>query len=171
MTREEFSVLVKGMRAVFTQTTFIPDKSAFDTWYMLLGDLDYTVASAAIQKYMVTNKFPPTPAEIREIAAGIVQGETPDWSDGWEQVLKLIRKYGSYNQAAAMNEMDDLTRQTVERLGFLELCMSEKISVDRANFRDIYNQLAERKQKAAQLPPALTNSIKGLLNETKLLKE
>ena len=170
MTREEFSVLVKGMRAVFTQTTFIPDKNAFDTWYMLLGDLEYPVASVAIQKYMVTNKFPPTPAEIREIAAGVVQGETPDWSDGWETVLRMIRKYGSYNQAAAMQEMDSITRQTVERLGYMELCLSENIAVERANFRDIYKQIAERKQKAAQLPPALTNSIRGLLNETKYLE-
>lgn len=170
MTRDEFKTLAKGMKAVYTKPEFLPDRGAFEVWFSLLEDLSYEAANMAIQKHMATNKFPPTIADIRENAASVMRGDVPDWSDGWEQVLRLIRKYGSYNQTAAMNEMDDLTRQTVERLGFLELCMSEKISVDRANFRDIYTQLAERKQKAAQLPPALTHSIRGLLNETKMIE-
>lgn len=71
MTRDEFKILVKGMKAVYAQSTFIPDKDAFEMWFALLCDLPYKTANIAIQKYMLTEKFPPTPAEIREGFLGI----------------------------------------------------------------------------------------------------
>lgn len=68
MTREEFKTLVKGMKAVYAQPTFIPDQDAFNVWFELLKDIPYQQANVAIQKYMLTEKFPPTIADIREKA-------------------------------------------------------------------------------------------------------
>ena len=58
-----------------------------------------------------------------------------------------------------MESFDPITRQCVERLGFKQICMSENISADRANFRMIYEQLAERRRQEAQMPEALKNLI------------
>ena len=44
MTREEFAVLVKAMKAVYSSENFIADKDAFDVWYGLLKDLPYEQA-------------------------------------------------------------------------------------------------------------------------------
>ena len=79
MEREEFKKLVKGMKAVYAQPTFIPDQDAFNMWFALMGDLQYEVAAMAVKKYMLTNKFPPTVAELRELASGIVNGEPMSW--------------------------------------------------------------------------------------------
>lgn len=152
MTREEFKVLCKGMKAVYTQPSFLPDADAFNIWYSLLQDIDYMVAQAAIQKYMLTNKFPPTIADIREYATTIKTGEKPLWSDGWEEVLKAIRKYGSYRESEALESMTEITRKSVQRLGFRNICMSENIMADRANFRMIYEQIAEREHTSKQIP-------------------
>ena len=73
MTREEFKTLVKGMKAVYAQPTFIPDQDAFNVWFELLKDIPYQQANVAIQKYMLTEKFPPTIADIREKATQIVE--------------------------------------------------------------------------------------------------
>ena len=72
MEREEFKILVKAMKAVYAQPTFIPDKDAFDVWYGLLQDLPYEQANLAIQKYMTSEKFPPTIADIRTKATEII---------------------------------------------------------------------------------------------------
>lgn len=48
------------------------------------------------------------------------------------------------------------------------LCFSEEIQVDRANFRMIYEQQAERDKQDAQLPPklkALISNMPNLLEE------
>ena len=54
MERDQFKLLCKGMKAVYTQETFLPDADAFNIWFALLGDLEYKVLNAAIQKYMLT---------------------------------------------------------------------------------------------------------------------
>lgn len=162
MEREQFKVLCKGMKAVYTQEAFLPDQDAFNIWFALLGDLEYAVLNAAIQKYMLTNKFPPTIADLREIATTICTGAIPDWGEGWEQVLNAIRRYGYCRETEALETMDELTKTCVKRLGWRNLCMSENNNQDRANFRMIYEQLAERTKKENTLPLSLNNTIKQL---------
>lgn len=162
MTYDEFKILAKGMKAVYTQPTFLPDADAFNIWYQLLQDIDYKIANAAIQKYMLTSKFPPTIADIREQVASVVNGEKPLWSDGWEEVVRAIKNYGSYGQKEAMESMSDITRMAVRRMGYIDLCRSENPVADRANFRDIFNMIAERQVKANQLPVTLVGLIKSI---------
>lgn len=162
MTKEEFKVLCKGMKAVYVQPTFIPDQDSFNIWFSLLQDLDYMVAQAAIQKYMLTNKFPPTIADIREYATSISIGEKPLWSDGWEEVQMAIRKFGSYREDEALESMTETTRRAVQRLGFKSICMSENIMADRANFRMVYEQIADREHAAKQIPMKLNNLIESI---------
>lgn len=50
MTREEWAVLVKAMKAVYTSPSFLPDQYAFDTWYGLLKDLDYKLLSFGLKE-------------------------------------------------------------------------------------------------------------------------
>lgn len=162
MEREQFKILCKGMKAVYTQETFLPDADAFNIWFSLLGDLEYPVLNAAIQKHMLTNKFPPTIAELREAATTIRAGSVPDWGEGWEKVLQAIRQFGYMRESEALRTMDELTRKCVQRLGWRNLCMSENNNTDRANFRMIYEQLQSREQKERILPIALSNTIKQL---------
>lgn len=89
-------------------------------------------------------------------------GTTPDWGNGWEQVENAIKIYGSYRQAEALESMDEITRDTVKRLGFYNLCMSENQTADRANFRMIYEQIAERKKRDKQIPESLRLTIQNM---------
>ena len=162
MTREEFKVLVKGMKAVYAQPTFIPDQDAFNMWFALVGDLPYEVCSVAIKKYMLTNKFPPTVAEIRELASNVVNGDQLNWGEAWERAMTAVRRYGSYNQVEAMNSLDPLTRKCVDSIGFMQLCMSENIMVERAHFQKIFEIFAKREQTDRQIPLQLRQAISQL---------
>lgn len=162
MTREEFKILVKGMKAVYAQPTFIPDQDAFNMWHALIGDLPYEVCNVAIQKYMLTNKFPPTVAEIRELAAEVVNGEPLTWGESWERALNAVRKYGSYNKGAAMESLDPLTRKCVDSIGYMQLCMSENIMVERAHYQKVFEVYAKREQTEKQMPLALQQAISRL---------
>ena len=162
MTREEFKILVKGMKAIYSQPTFIPDQDAFNMWYALMGDLPYDVCNVSIQKYMLTNKFPPTVAEIREMAAGVVNGDPLTWGESWERALNSVRRYGSYNQMEALNSLDPLTRKCVESIGYMQLCMSENIMVERAHFQKIFEVMAKREQQQKQMPLQLQEAIAKL---------
>lgn len=162
MDREQFKLLVKGMKAVYAQPTFIPDQDAFNMWYALMGDIPYDVLGAAIKKYMLTNKFPPTVAELRELATNIVNGDPITWGESWEKALQAVRRYGSYNQMEALNSLDPLTRKCVESIGYMDLCMSENIMVERAHFQKVFEVFQKREQVDKQIPLQLQEAIQRM---------
>lgn len=159
MTFNEFRILTKAMKAVYTSPNFLPDTYAVKLWYQMLKDIQYEQATVAIQEYMLTNKFPPTIADIRALT---FEREIQDWGTGWQKALNAIRKYGWCRQKEALAELDDITRQTVERLGYMELCTSENLMADRGNFRMIYEQIAEREKDRQCLPEELQSRIKAM---------
>ena len=162
---DKFKILVKGMKAVYTSPNFLPDADAVKIWYRLLQDIPYEVMNLAIQKYMMQCVYPPTVADLRSYSADVVQGDVKDWGEGWEAVLRAIRHFGTYRVAEAMETFDPLTRRCVERLGFRNICMSENINTDRANFRDLYNQLATREREESKVARSVKEGIGKLMLE------
>lgn len=162
MTRDEFKILVKGMKAVYAQPTFIPDQDAFNMWFALIGDLTYDVCNISIQKYMLTNKRPPTVADIREMATTVVNGDPMTWGEGWGKAMRAIRKYGHCDPKGALDSLDPVTRKCVESIGYMTMCMSENIMVERAHFQKIFEIFQKREQTERKLPPALQQSISRL---------
>ena len=173
MDKKEFSIFASALRTYYPREKLLPNEQAMELWYNQLQDIPYNVATATLNKWVATEKWSPSIADIRQLATEVVSGTVNEWSDGWEQVETAIKRYGMYNEAEALESMDEITRQAVKRLGFKNLCLSESQMTDRANFRMIYEQVAERKKKEAQLPEALRlelNKIKmieGVNHENK----
>lgn len=115
MERKEFKTLVKGMKAVYAQPAFIPDQDAFNVWYELLRDLSYEQVNIAIQKYMLTEKFPPTIADIRTKANDIVAKieESMSELEAWSLVSKAISNSGYH----AEEEFDKLPEACQRAVG------------------------------------------------------
>lgn len=156
VTKQEFATLVVAMQAMYGED-FLGTEEALEVWYALLHDLDYQILSKALQQYMLTNKFKPTVAELREIYAELVSPATSDWSEGWGQVSKAIRHYGMYQEKAAMESFDEVTREVVKCLRFQNICLSENIVADRARFAEIYQVIQRRKRTEMNIGSALPN--------------
>ena len=84
-------------------------------------------------------------------------------------MLKAVRTYGSYQPVEAMASLDERTRSCVRRIGFMNICMSENISVERANFRRIYEATAERDAQEMALPAPLREKIAALFGSEQLM--
>ena len=154
MSKQEFATLVLAMQAMYSDE-FIGTEEAMDVWFALLYDLDYKILSKALQKHMLTNKFKPTVAELREIYADLICPAISDWSEGWEKVSRAIGHYGMYRTEEAMESLDEVTREAVKRLGFQNICLSENIVADRARFAEIYQAIQQRKRIAVNIGSAL----------------
>lgn len=168
---DRFKVLAKALKSVYTKDNFLPDAESIKIWYSLLRDIPYEVLNLAIQKYMQSRTFPPTIRDLRELAAEITQGKPAEWGDGWEQVLMAIRRYGVYRESEALASMDELTRECVKRLGFRDICMSENIVADRANFRKIYESLVERRKEDSMLSLSVKTKMAQLLGTGDIIKK
>lgn len=151
---QEFKDLVMEMRNAYTYPNFIADMDAVKTWYRMLGDIPIDILKVAVGKYIATNETPPTIAGLRKLAVAEVK-PLEDWSVGYEVFKKATRKFGYTQEEAALASMDELTRITVRRLGWRELCMSENEMADRANFRTVYEQVRREKSEHYAIPRSL----------------
>ena len=113
MTEQEFSLLVKGMKAVYTFPDFLVDQFTFDMWYSLLKDIPYKVAAAALKHHMQTNPKVPTPADIRNGAYELTRAERMSDSEAWALVSKAISQSG-YN---SQREYDALPPEVQKAVG------------------------------------------------------
>lgn len=171
MTKQEFSKWVMALKTFYPREQLLPNPQAIELWYQELHDIPMNVAEAALRKWVATNKWSPTIAEVREMCVDVKRGDAPDWSDGWAQLQQAIRRYGSYRPAEAMASLDPITRATVKRLGFVNLCVSENPMSDRKQFRDTFEIMAKREQMRLQLPLELQDGIKSIQAEFKLMIE
>lgn len=165
MTTKEFAQFAMALKTFFPRESVLNNNAAMELWYEQLKDIPYQVASAFLSKWVNTEKWAPGIADIRGGCVEITEGAIEDWGHGWEQVERAIRNYGMYRVEEAYESMDELTRSVAKRLGFQNLCTSENFQSDRANFRMIYEQEANRRKLDRQLNP----DVKNFLEEKKQL--
>lgn len=162
MTKKQFATFASAMRTYYPKETLFPTEQALTLWYNQLNDIPYNVAETFLNKWVATNKWSPAISDIREGTTALTNGDFKEWGDAWEETLKAISKYGSYDEPKAMDSLDEVTRRVVKRLGYRNLCFSQEIQVERANFRMIYEQEIAKHKKEAQLPPTLKQIIKDM---------
>ena len=160
MTKQEFSKLAMMMRTCYPRETILPNNNAMDTWFEMLKDIPFDVASAGLQKWCLTNKWSPAISDIRAMAVEVSVESEKDWSEGWQEVQRAVMHYGMYRPDEAMESMSPITRKVVKRLGWMEICTSETPEVNRANFRMIYERESERAKRDAQV----SQNVKELID-------
>ena len=165
MTREEWAVLVKAMKAVYTSPSFLPDQYAFDTWYGLLKDLDYKLLSFGLKKYMQTEWKEPSIAALRQCAQSLLtQKEEINETEAWEKVSRAIRNSG-YHAEEEFARLPELIQKAVSSPGQLrEWALSENVdgkwlSVVQSNFQRTYRAEVQREQERRKLSPDLLKII------------
>lgn len=162
MEKQEFAMLAAAIRTYYPKENILPNQQAMELWYRELCDIPYQVAEAALRRWVATNKWSPSIAEIREMTVNVTQGDDMTWGEAWEKALKAVHRFGYYRAKEALDSLDPLTRRCVENVGFREMCLSENIAVERANFRMIFETLAQRKKTEQQMALPLREAISRL---------
>ena len=171
MTDKEFMVIVKGLKAVYTDPKFLADNDAIDVWFGLLCDLPYQVLSTATQKYMMQEQFPPTIAGLRKKAAEITAPVHEDMSEleAWSLVRKALSNSG-YNAEAEFDKLPELCQKAVgnaSNLREMALMDTETVnSVEQSHFIRNYRTVLDRKRADSQIAPGVMQMVKKIKNET-----
>lgn len=161
MTREEWAVLVKAMKAVYTSPSFLPDQYAFDTWYGLLKDLDYKLLSFGLKKYMQTEWKEPTIAALRQCAGNLTpQSCELNETEAWNLVSRAIWN-SIYNAEEEFAKLPEIVQKAVSSPGQLEEWAKSGnvdgkwLSVVQSNFQRTYRAEVQREQERRKLSPDL----------------
>lgn len=163
MTKREFGLFAAAIRTYYPRENILPNEQAHDLWFRQLQDVPYPVAEAVLAKWVATNKWSPSIADIRDGVAEIQNGgPADDWGEAWDQAMTAIRRFGSYDEDGALASLPPLTREAVRRLGYKSLCWSENQVADRANFRQVYEILSKRKVETDKIPLPVRETLKAL---------
>ena len=168
MTRKEFSQFVAAIKTYYPRENLLPNAEAVSLWYDALGDLDYKAVSKMLLRWVGTNKWSPTIADIR---AGVTTAEKPEleseWTQGWGEVTRAISKFGIYREVDALESMSPAVRDCVKSIGWKNICNSENIGVERGQFRTMYESRSDRIVKAEQTQERLrTTGDNKVLEQT-----
>ena len=169
MTRDEFKAVAARLRAVYAKD-FMPDKEAYDTWYLLLEDLPIGVVQAAALRYMQTGKFAPTPADIRQIAAEIMTPPEEELTgeEAWSLVSAAICN-SIYHSQEQYDRLPRTVRRAVGSPGNLrEWAMTdlgEIQTVVHSQFLKTYRAVMEQSRRDAATSQGVRGQIGRIRQE------
>lgn len=171
MTKDQFKILVKAMKAVYTNPGFIPDNDAFDVWYSMLKDLDYAIASRAVQMHLQTEELPPTVAGIRKQSVKLKADEADDLNEtaAWSLVLKAIRRSTYYSEEEFAKLPATVQRavaspKQLREWATLEDVDGKTLTVIQSNFQRTFRAEQQRERERNKLSPDVLRLMRPLNN-------
>ena len=161
MNKQEFALVLKVIKSSYPTSNAQFDETVISVWYEMLKDLDYSVCLTAVTNFAKNSKYMPTIADIREACSKEAEVLIKPYNEAWEDVLKVVRKYGNRGAKEAMEELDPLTRKAVKCLGFYDICTTTSVASLRREFKDIYNGYKEDADYNIKASSAIGNAKKG----------
>lgn len=167
MTREEFKPIAAGLREIYRKDKLLDTKESFSIWYEMLKDLDYETASMAAQMYMMTEHFPPVPADIRAKAAELMDDHSEmTGAEAWALVMNAIRN-GSYGYHEEFQRLPAKIQRAVGDEKQIQTWARDENfteSVEKSLFLRSYTQVCEREKKLDALPPRVRDLLVSTSN-------
>jgi hypothetical protein len=163
-TTVEFARTMAFLEAACGKT--MPKESAM-VYFELLGDLPNEVLEVAAKRISLEHKWAtfPSIAEIREAASETMRGSVRDlsaaeaWQLAWDAAGKIdLEIQGSLERRTA--GLPEIVLQAMRAFGLPALVYGkEPLSIVRAQFIKIFEQLAGRERRMALMPASLKNDI------------
>lgn len=117
---------------------------------------------AAVRAHIATSPYFP---RISDIVGRIAEASAPTADMAWHEVADQIRQVGFYGRPTWSHA---LIRDTVQRLGWATLCLSEQPDVVRGQFRAFYEaaRTRYRDRVAAEGPTAAAGALEAVGDRT-----
>lgn len=167
MTAKEFGFLADAIKTYFPRDNVLPTENALRLWYAELKDIPYQIAYAALRKYVLTNKFAPTIADIREQVAELnsQNEENLNETTAWQLVWKAICNSG-YHAEEEFEKLPETVKRAVGSASQLrQWGLSEvndnTISYWKSDFQRIYRLEQQKELERIKLSPDVLKLIQG----------
>lgn len=163
---EDFRTIMRGLIAAYPRDNFIPNEFTFNLWFSTLHDIDYPTLNRAAQAYIMSNKFPPTIAEIRQIAYDLDAPADGLAAEEWARLMKALGHAGSPEAADYWNRLPETTKEIVG--GFSEyrewslLPVADLMTVHRPMFIKRFEEKERMRRFRGAVPTALSPPVKRL---------
>lgn len=124
MTFEEFKTVAITLKAAFPALKAFDTDEGIRTWYEMLKDLEYKIASEAVAVYIRESPYPPAVADIRNTSRRVT---VPDWSVEWHKLLRKAKlsELNTPAQYALQTMTEEYVREMMDSNEKITLCMKD----------------------------------------------
>lgn len=152
MKPQEFETLMNFMAAAVNREITDATKEA---WYVMLGDLPYTLARAAFMQVLAEHEYSNLPPVglIRRRAVELRAGKKITAAEAWGMTLRAIKNFGHMREKEALESLPKEAAKIARWLGWRELCHSENVDVSRGQYMKMFETQTRRQQELAIMPP------------------
>lgn len=171
MTAKEFGFLADAIKTYFPRDNVLPTENAMRLWYSELKDIPYQLAHTALRKYVSTNKFAPTIADIREQVAELNDQNEEDLNEtaAWSLVLKAIRRSTYYSEEEFVKLPATVQRavaspKQLREWATLEDVDGKTLTVIQSNFQRTFRAERQRERERNKLSPDVLKLMRPLNN-------
>lgn len=166
MRLDEWDLLTVEIQAYWPNRA-IPDES-FDLWFRDLDEFDAEQVHAAIRAlYRDGREWPPNGAQIRNKLLEL-RTDAPDHGQAYSLAMEAAGPGGGFNNGMSwLRERSPLAADAAERYGWRDFCLeATDDTTRRAQFRDIFNNLARRAERDERYVGIEAAGLKGLPKTT-----
>ena len=110
---EDFKVVMKGLVTAYPQQNFLKDEYAWNLWYTALQDIPYPSLNKAATNYIMTHRFAPTIADIRELAYRLSNKAPMMAPNAWNQLIRALRQAYAPDSETVWEQLPDITKRIV----------------------------------------------------------
>lgn len=168
MTVREFGIFADAIKTYFPRDNVLPTEKAMQLWYSELKDIPYQLAHTALRKYVSTNKFAPTIADIREQVAELNNQNEEELNEtaAWSLVLKAIRRSTYYSEEEFCKLPKIVQRVIGNPSRLREMAMDENFNhgVESSNFIKQFRIEKQREREREKLSPDILRLMRPLNN-------
>lgn len=168
MTIKEFGKLAAAIKTYYPKENMLPSNEAMELWYDALKDLDYKYAEQGLRKYVMSNKFPPSIADIRECSLDFERPQELNEMEAWSLVSKALRN-GYYGAEEEFAKLPPIVQKAVGQPSQLRTWATDEEydeAVVSSNFMRSYRVELARAQQISKLPYGMQTAI-GKVNENR----
>lgn len=160
MNKEDF---IKGMKILGEAYNKDFTESQVELWYQMLGGYTKKEFKDAILELIKTEEYLPSIAKITKTIAKSKTSHLPKAEDEWQDVIRAVRQFGSWDEEGALESLKPYTRKIVQHIGFKRICMAspEEQTWNKKDFIGEYNSLTDK----------LVENLQLGVSEMKLLNE
>lgn len=163
MTKQEFTQIIAGLKALYADPKYIAGETAWSLWYTLIGGYDYAEVQAAVLRYMTTETRPPMPADILRQIGKVQDVKLPlTEAEAWSAVVKCVCGLDWNDPKAKYDTLPELCKKLVSLDDVIRWAKGEGGDLEmnpHTSFRKSYEVLAKREAEEAQIPPTLKAKI------------
>ena len=166
VTREEFKVIAATIKAAYQRENFMDSQRVFDLWYSQLQDIDAETLRRAASAYIMSNHFPPTIADIRQMAFDLTAPADDIAAEEWSKLMRALGYAGSPEAADHWHALPETTKEIVgsyfEFIQWANMPTVDLMSVQRPMFIKRYEEKTKQKRQAGPLPGQLRPPEKSI---------